>query len=315
MATGSTAKLSPIKWFLGVVVFLVVTIGCAALGVWMSGGHRDADSAAVAAAPAPILAIVFIVFGIVVAACGLALYALILLTNLFTFDFTKPFFRTFGGKLWVANLLVGLLVQTGFALIMAPTMIAVLRPVLPESFLWLGAFFLPFLFAQLLFIWLTIWAPLETNVIAKRMAAKGVGPDLLSRGHFIGVSDPAKSSLKKMTLVEEDMGMLWVEPHALLYRGDAIDWDLSREQVLEVQRQADAGSTSSYFGAVHVILRVADPAAPNGERRVRLHPEGDWTMTAKARALNGLGDRLLSWKSSAVYSENQSVAATGGLDG
>ena len=302
MATGSTAKLSPIKWFLGVLVFLVVTIGCAALGVWMSGGTDDDAAAAIGAAPAPIMAIVLIVFGVVVAACGLALYALILLTNLFTFDFSKPFFKTFGGKLWVANLIVGLLVQTGFALIMAPTMLAVLRSVLPDSFLWLGAFFIPFLFAQLLLIWLTMWAPLETGVIAKRLAAKGVGPDLLARGHFVGVSDPSKSSLKKMTLVEEDLGMLWVEPHALMYRGDAIDWDLSCEQVLEVLRQADAGSTSSYFGAVHVILRVADPAAPNGERRIRLHPEGDWTMTAKGRALEALGDRLESWKVSSLPS-------------
>jgi hypothetical protein len=75
-----------------------------------------------------------------------------------------------------------------------------------------------------------------------------------------------------------------------------VDWDLSREQVLAVERQADAGSTSTYFGAVHVVLRVADPIA--GERRIRLHTEGDWTMTAKARALNDLGERLQSWKAS-----------------
>jgi hypothetical protein len=286
------SKLSPIKWFLGAIVFLVVTIGCAALGIWMSGGPREGTPAAVS----PALAIALVIFGVVVASIGLVVYAIVLLTNLFTFDFTRPFFGSFGGKLWVANLIVGLLLQTGFALVMSPTIMAVLGPVLPASFIWIAAFFLPFILAQVLLVWLTIWAPLETGVIAKRLNAKGIGPELLARGHYVGLSDPAKSSLKKMTLVEEDLGMLWVEPHALMYRGDRVDWDFSREQVLEVQRQADAGSTSSYFGAVHVVLRVADATSPSGERRIRLHPEGDWTMTAKARTLNALADRLQSWK-------------------
>src|SRR5687768_14442674 len=106
MPTGSTAKLSPIKWFFGVVLFVIVTVGCAALGIWLSGGPRDT---APAGAPTPVLAVVLIVFGVVIAAIGMAAYALVLLTNAFTFDFSRPFFKTFGGKLWVANLVVGLL--------------------------------------------------------------------------------------------------------------------------------------------------------------------------------------------------------------
>ena len=149
------------------------------------------------------MAIALIVFGVVVAACGLALYALILLTNLHL-RFLKTLLQhvrrqTVGGEpdRRAAR-------ADGFALIMAPTMLTVLRPVLPDSFLWLGAFFIPFLLAQLLLIWLTMLAPLETGVIAKRLAAKGVGPDLLARGHFVGVSDPSQGRLKKVTLVEEE---------------------------------------------------------------------------------------------------------------
>jgi hypothetical protein len=67
--------------------------------------------------------------------------------------------------------------------------------------------------------------------------------------------------------------------------------------VFLVVTKADAGSASSYFGAVQVIPRVADPVA--GERRIRLHPDGDWSMTGKARALNGLAEKLTSWKMSA----------------
>ena len=247
------------------------------------------------------------------AAFGMALYGLIILTNLFTFDFSRPFFGTYGGKLWVANVAVGLLLQTGFAFVMAPTLAAALSSVVQGKLLFLAAFLLPFFLAQLILIWFQIWAPLETGVIAKRLAAKGVGSELLSRGHYVGISDPSKSSLRKMTLVEEDFGMLWLEPHALMYRGDAFDFDVPRDRLLAVERQADAGSTSSYFGAVHVILRVASPDEPTGERRMRLHPEGDWTLTAKARALNELAERLTSWKVSTP--ESAPLTATSASSG
>ncbi|MGB7157512.1 MAG: hypothetical protein WBD40_05565 [Tepidisphaeraceae bacterium] len=298
MATGAPAKLSPIKWFVGVLVFFVFTLSCAALGIWLSGGPRDG----VAPAALPAMAIGLIALGIVSAALGAAIYGLILLTSVFTFDFTRPYFRTFGGKLWVANLVVGMLIAAGFAFVMAPTLLAILGPLMPGGIVAIVAVMLPFFIAQLFFVWLTIWAPLETGIIAKRLGAKGIGPDLLSRGHYIGISDPTKSSLKKMTLVEEDMGMLWLEPDALMYRGDAVDFDVVRDQLLAIERQADAGSTSSYFGAVHVILRIAAPGQPGGERRVRLHPEGDWTLTGKARALNDLADRLASWKATTTLS-------------
>lgn len=292
MATGSTAKLSPIKWFFGVVVFLIVAVGCAALGVWMSGNAGNAPSA-----PSATLAIVLVVLGVIVMGMGLGLYGLVLLTNVFTFDFARPYFKSYGPKLWVANLIVGLLLQTGFAFVTAPTLMVGLAPLVPGSFLWIVSFFVPFMLAQLLLIWFTIWAPLEAGIITKRAAAKGIGPELLRTAHYVGISNPSNSSLKKLTVVEEDMGLLWIEPHALMYRGDAIDWDLPRDQVIAVERRADAGSTSSYFGAVHIVLHVADPVT-GGERRIRLHTEGDWTMSAKACALASLGDRLDSWKNS-----------------
>jgi hypothetical protein len=293
MATGSTAKLSPIKWFFGVLLFFIVAVGCAALGLWMSGNRGNAP-----AAPSGALAIVLVVLGVIVMAMGLALYGLILLTNVFTFDFSRPYFKSHGAKLWFANLLVGLLLQTGFAFVTAPTLLAVFASIVPGSFLWIVSFFVPFFLAQMLLVWFTMWAPLETRVIARRAAAKGIGAELMRSAFYVGVSDPSKSSLKKLTLVEEDMGLLWIEPHALMYRGDAIDWDLPREQVIAIERKADAGSTSSYFGAVHIILRIVDPPIAGGERRIRLHTEGDWTMTAKARAQADLGDRLESWKNS-----------------
>src|SRR5688572_32692008 len=36
----------------------------------------------------------------------------------------------------------------------------------------------------------------------------------------IGISDPAKSTMKKFLLVEEDLGLLWFTPTHLIYRGE-----------------------------------------------------------------------------------------------
>jgi len=97
-------------------------------------------------------------------------------------------------------------------------------------------------------------------------------------------------------LVEQDMGLLWIEPQRLTYFGDSQSFNLARDQVIAIERKADAGATSSYFGAVQVIVTYRDEQG--GEQRVRLHSEGDWTMTAKAASMRDLAERLESWQAS-----------------
>ena len=110
---------------------------------------------------------------------------------------------------------------------------------------------------------------------------------------YVGISDPTKSSFRKMTLVEDDIGMLWFFPEAMMYRGDAQHFDIPRERFIAMERKADAGSTAAYLGAVHVIVRFLES---NGtERMVRLHTEGDLTLSRKAKALNTLAARIQSW--------------------
>jgi hypothetical protein len=92
--------------------------------------------------------------------------------------------------------------------------------------------------------------------------------------------------------------MLWITPDELVYEGDNDEFRVRRDQCLSIERVADAGSTSAYFGNVHIILTLACEGAP--PRRVRLHPESSWTMTGTARASDRLANQLERWKSHAT---------------
>lgn len=292
MSTDKSKPLSPIKWLLGVFVFVAVVAGSITLGTWL-GPSRPAS------APAPggniITTVIFLIFGGFVAALGVAVYFAVMITNLFTFDFNRPYMPSYGRKLWLVNLVTGLFLQGGFALAISPVMSRLLEPILPPNLLAPISIFLPFIAAAILMIWWSPWAPLELKMIHKRMAALGITPEQVESAIPVGISNPADSSFKRV-LVEQDMGLLWVEPQRLTYFGDSQSFNIQRDQVISIERKADAGATSSYFGAVQVIITYTDP--DGGERRVRLHSEGDWTMTAKAAAMRDLADRLESWQAS-----------------
>ena len=134
--------------------------------------------------------------------------------------------------------------------------------------------------------------------IRRRQEALGVAPEVQAQGLFIGVSDPSRSSWRKFGRIEDDLGILWLHPAALIYRGDANGWDLPAPGVVAVERAADSGATSSYFGASGVVLRMVD--AYGRESHIRLHPQGAWTLTGQARRLNELAERLQAWKDDAA---------------
>jgi hypothetical protein len=125
------------------------------------------------------------------------------------------------------------------------------------------------------------------------MRGRGLPDVQIAMGRIVGTSDPSRNSLKRLGLIEEDMGVMWIADDRLVYWGDAGAWEIPHGKLLAVERKADAGATSSYFGAVQVILRYLDAAGT--ERAVRIHSEGDWTMTAKARELDRIADRLNAW--------------------
>jgi hypothetical protein len=292
----SPAKpLSPVKRIAGLVALLVVIVVSGAFGLWMRRVRDGGPPSAPVVIPNLLGSLALVVLGLTLMTLGGALYGVVLATRCFTFRFDQPFMTTFPWKLWVLNLAVGLLLQSGFSIVCAPGLVQALAGALPPVVLLPVAFFGPFLLAQFVLIWLQLFAPLEKSLISRRLVALGCAPESHLGGIFIGTSDASRSSFKRFPIVEQDMGMLWISPQRLVYRGDRQWFDLTPQQVTAIERRADAGSSSSYFGAVHVILHVA---STNGAppQRLRLHPEGQWTMTSKTRALNDLAERLSAWK-------------------
>ena len=143
--------------------------------------------------------------------------------------------------------------------------------------------------------WFSVWAPLEKSMVKKRLAVLGVPAAWIKRGIPMGISNPAKSSYKKLTLVEEDIGMLWVMSKSIRYVGDSERFTIRPGELFEIQRAADPGSVSCLGGAVPVIIGFLQN---NGsERRVRLHPQGHWTTKRAAQALDDLEQTLIAWQS------------------
>jgi hypothetical protein len=82
----------------------------------------------------------------------------------------------------------------------------------------------------------------------------------------------------------------------MIYWGDAEQFAVRREQVVAIERKADARSTTMLAGIAHVILHVhgLGPAV----RIIRLHTEGHLTMGSKKRAMERLAEALSAWQGS-----------------
>lgn len=240
---------------------------------------------------------VFVMFflGCLSLCAGVFCYAVVLLTQCFTFDFRKPFWNTFKVKLYVAHIIVILFVIMGFACFASMVLTPILTKIgLPTTISFLVPILGMLVIVQFLFMWINIWAPLEKAVVKSRLTACGISKEDMERGMYTGISDPAKSSFKKLTMVEEDIGMLWIEADELIYRGDSDGFRIHRRQLIEVERVTDSGSMSAYAGNVHIILRFR--TEDGTERRTRLHTLVCWTLGRLAKASNSLAKRLVSWQ-------------------
>jgi len=275
-----------------IVSFAVTTLVIRAL----TGPEQMSKSTEVPEGPGIVghIALMFLA-GFFFLVAGALAYRVTLGTQCFTFNFRKPFWNSVKKKLYVMHIIVTLLTGTGVAAFVS----MVVTPILTAIGLsWTMSLIAPllgtFILVQFLTIWVNIWQPLEKSIVKRRMAACGVSSADIESGIYIGISDPAKSSFKKMTMVEEDMGMLWLRDNELVYIGDTYGFNIGRKQLIEVQRAADAGSMSAYGGDVHIILRFR--TSDGVERRTRLHPEGAWTMGSRAKASDSLAEKLVCWQ-------------------
>jgi len=229
-------------------------------------------------------------------AAAVVVYVVVLLTNCFTFDFSRPFFAKFKKKLYLINIVVslGLSLAIGFFVSVPVTPILV-RLGLPEPLPFIAPLLISLISVQLILIWVNIWVPLDRTVLRKRLAMLGIDPITFAKGILIGISDPARSSFKKLTLVEDDVGVLWIEPARLVYRGDTEDLELKRENIISIECKADAGSMASYAGAVFPILRYRNTDGIEGS--IRLHDWGSWSLGSLSKSLRFLSSKLESWYS------------------
>ncbi len=291
MNTSEAKKLSAPRRLWGLLLFVLVVMGGIASGFWMAQQmHRGVPSPAEEQGAVP--EGIYAMLGSGILFLGLVGYMLVLATNAFTFNFQQPFVGSHAAKMRLINIFVGIAILGGLAMIISPIVARLLRGIVPESMLMMVAVFVPFIALQAFTFWFDMFSPVGTNLIRKRMRAMGFSPEHIASGVPIGISDPG--STRKFGLVEDDLGMMWFTPQMLMYRGDGRWFDIQRQHLLAVERQATSRSTAAYFGAVHVVIRYVD--VDGTQKALMLHPENSWTASGAARELNELARKLEEWR-------------------
>jgi hypothetical protein len=230
---------------------------------------------------------------------GVGSYFLLIATSCLTFNFRNPVFGSYKGKLYLAKIAVPTLTSLGVGFILA----VVVAPLLKRFGVSGGGTYLLPLFAvlipmQIAQMWVSIWALITKRLITRRLLAQGITAAQLQSAMLIGISDPTRSSFKKMTLVEDDVGALWISPDRLVYWGDTEQFAITREQLVEIERRGDSGGTSMLAGITHAILHVRLPDGQ--ERQIRLHIEGKWTLGHYKKAMDELAETIARWHGSAT---------------
>jgi hypothetical protein len=268
-------------------------------GFWIWHHRADAPTAADEPGMGLFRAIGMIVIGCFFLVAGVVSYLAVLFSNCLTFNFKNPVWSGFKPKLFLANIIVPVQGALGIGCMLS----AFATPILLGIGIAPGvAGFLPVMamvaLLQVCQMWIQIWAPLEKRLIRKRLKAQGLNDAQLQTAILVGLSDPRRSSFKKFGRIEEDVGALWFAPDQLVFYGDIERFSISRDQLMQIERRADVGSTSILGGLAHVILHVRLP--DGSERQIRFHIEGVPTQGAKRKGMDQLADAIVQWHSSAA---------------
>jgi hypothetical protein len=226
---------------------------------------------------------------------AISVYMLTLATKCFTFNFHKPFFSSFKKKLYIMHNIFTGLAGIGIASFVSTAIIPILMAfgislLTAATVSWVILFIL----TQLLMTWIAIWKPMGKLIIKRRLVILGINEEEMEKGIYIGISNPTNSSFKKMTYVQEDVGMLWLHSNELIYKGDKDNFNISRENLIEVERIADFGGLSAFFGDISVIIRYR--TTDGTEQRIRLHCGDVWTLSGIAKESDMLSEKIIHWK-------------------
>jgi hypothetical protein len=286
---------SPVKRCAGFALISLVAIAGFVLGllfikyVLSASPHAEVFHSV----PPMLIAFTSFVIGGFCLLLGTLLYAMVIATRCFTFNFKRPFWNTMKVKLYITNIFVLFFLDIGLGFLLSVFITPLLTAV---GFPLIIALAIPILGAVLVVglatSFVSIWTPLDRPMISQRLLALGIPEKELESGVLAGISDPGKSSFKKLAMVEEDVGMLWLKPDRIVYHGDRESFEIEPEHLVAMERSTDPGSLAAYGGAVDIILRFKQDET---ERRVRLHTEGNWTLHATRSSLNELARKLNAW--------------------
>ncbi|MDB6015860.1 MAG: hypothetical protein JWR19_349 [Pedosphaera sp.] len=285
--------VSKIRVFLMWAILVGNILFWSAFWIWYNSGRAQPSADAI---PAFAHAILMIFLGGFFLVAGVMSYLIVLFTHCLTFNFSRPVWSALKARLFIANIFVPLLAALGVGFLAS----AVLSPILlqlglSESTARMAPVLGAVVILQLLQVWILVWSPLETRVIQRRLQALGITPEQLKSGFYLGLSNPARGTFQRFGTIEEDMGMLWFTPAQMVYWGDGEQWAIGRDQLVEVERRADRGSTTMLSGTAHVILHLQLPDGT--QRQIRLHTEGVATMGGKRKAMDKLSEQIEAWRS------------------
>jgi hypothetical protein len=291
MASGKSISTPRIilKWAMVVGAIIAVSTVCFCWSYFMTasrGEPQETNDNSV------VHAFFYLFLGIIFLVAGLAGYFAAIMTCHFTFDYTRPVWDSVKSKAFAFNILVITALGLGGGFILSALFAPVLNGLgLHGSQASLMPVLAVLIGIQLIQLWVLIWSPVEKRMIVNRLKAQGF--QQLQGAVFVGISNPETKLTKQFAAMEEDMGALWVTPDRLAFRGDVEQFDLTRDQVVQIERKAYGRSNTALAGIEHVILHVQ--LADGSIRQMRLHVEGVWTLGQKRRAMDALGDAIKDW--------------------
>lgn len=292
--TVSKARVA-LTWLMMIVAILGITTFFFIRGHGLTAPPAD-ETDSEASSPGPLFHAIFFLFaGTFVLVAGIAGYFIVLFTCALTFSFNRPQWNAVKTKQYFLNIAVTVALGLGLGLIVSAVATPLLQGLgVARAQANLGPVLGMLIIMQFLQLWVLIWSPLERRFIHKRLAAQGITAEQLAGTTLIGLSNPASGLAKRFGAIEEDMGALWITPDRLAFRGDVEQFDLTREQVVEIERRADNRSVTVLAGIAHVVLHVQ---LPDGNlRQIRLHTEGIWTLGQKGKAMNALAEAIEQWR-------------------
>jgi hypothetical protein len=288
-------KMSPIKRIIRIAFLIVWSGGIAVLVFWLTASRRPPAEPPKDASEAATMVVVFLFFGSLALVAGVVGYMIILATQCFTSNYDQPIWKDLKARFYAAHIAIPVCVGLGLGMCTA----AILTPILTAAGLSVAvALGIPclgmFLVSQFVLTYVNIWMPIQKAAVKKRMAVFGISEENMHWGIHMGISDPSRSKRKRSAAIEEDIGMMWIRPDMIVYRGDSDGFIIRRGLLAKIERITDSASVTALAGDVSVVITFQNQ---NGtERTVRLHHQESWTLRQAAKKSNDLADQITTWQ-------------------